>query len=96
MIKHNPNLVGDGNWPFEMAKPVKNESIVVPPPPTAQDAADVAGLPSYQMKSSPRGIGLIINNKKFSCGLPERNGTDKDAASLQQLFTYLGFYTNFN
>lgn len=92
-IKDNPKLTGDGKWPFESAKPVENESIVVPDPPS-EDLTDARGLPSYQMTSKPRGIGLIINNKIFTCGMKNREGTDKDAAALQRLFTHLGFYTN--
>jgi len=92
-IKDNPSLVGDGKWPFEQAKPVENESNVVPDPPS-QDLIDFRGLPSYKMTSKPRGIGLIINNKIFTCGMKNREGTDKDAAALQRLFTHLGFYTN--
>ena len=46
------------------------------------------------MKSNPRGLGIIVNNKFFTCDMPDREGTDKDATALQQLFTHLGFYTN--
>ena len=55
---------------------------------------DLIDLPSYQMKSYPRGLGIIVNNKIFTCGMKNREGTDKDAAALQRLFTHLGFYTN--
>jgi len=92
-IRDDPSLVGDGKWPFESAKPVENESNVVPDPPS-QDLIDACGLPSYMMTSKPRGIGLIINNKIFTRGIKNREGTDKDATALQRLFTYLGFYTN--
>ena len=46
------------------------------------------------MKSTPRGIGLIINNKVFTFDLlKNRQGTDKDMAALQRLFAHLGFCT---
>ena len=64
-----------------------------PPENTSHgDAYDF--LNSYQMKSNPRGLGIIVNNKIFTCGMPNREGTDKGATSLQRLFTHLGFYTN--
>lgn len=44
--------------------------------------------------SNLRGIGIIINNKDFTCGMKERIGTDRDAKALTRLFIYLGFYTN--
>ena len=60
-----------------------------------KDHGDAYDFPnSYQMKSNPRGIGIIVNNKIFTCGMKNREGTDKDATALQQLFTHLGFYTN--
>ena len=61
------------------------------PPP---DATDADGLPIYKMKENPWGIAIIINNRNFTCGPPERIGTDKDAEALVQLFTYLRFFTN--
>ena len=90
-IKHNPSLIGDGKWPHEQVKPGGNETVEVP---AAEDIVDAKGLPCYRMKSSPQGIAVIINNKTFTCSLPNRNGTDKDADALERLFTYLGFYTN--
>ncbi len=39
-------------------------------------------------------IGIVINNKHFTCGMKDRVGTDRDADSLTKLFTHLGFYTN--
>ena len=88
-IKHNPSLIGDGKWP--PAKPVGTETAQVP---AAEEVTDANGLPCYRMKSSPQGIAVIINNKTFTRILGDRNGTDKDAAALEKLFTYLGFYTN--
>lgn len=93
-IKDDPSLVGDGSWPFEMAKPVGNETFEVPDPPSSDDLTDAHSLPSYQMKSQPRGLGIIVNNKVFTCGMKNREGTDKDATALQRLFTHLGFHTN--
>ena len=45
------------------------------------------------MSSKPRGMAIIINNRKFTCGMKERVGTDKDAENLHQLFHWLGFTT---
>ena len=39
-------------------------------------------------------LGLIINNKHFTCNMKDRVGTDRDADSLVRLFLYLGFYAN--
>ena len=90
-IKHNPDLMGGGKWPFEPPKPVRNEREA--PSPSAVDVKDVNGLPCYQMNSYPQGIGVIINNKEFCGNLCNREGTDIDAAALERLFTHLGFYT---
>ena len=46
------------------------------------------------MNARPRGVGIVINNRNFTCGMKDRVGTDKDADSLVRLFKYLGFYTN--
>ena len=42
------------------------------------------------MKSRPRGIALIINNKNFKTML-QRRGTDIDCRNLENIFTQLGF-----
>ena len=44
---------------------------------------------AYKMKSSPRGIALIISNIEFAsgCGLDYRAGADVDETSLQELFS---------
>ena len=46
------------------------------------------------MKSYPKGIGMIINDKTFHGRLPDRprEGTDVDAAALERLLTF-NFYT---
>ena len=92
-IKHNPYLVGDRKWPhaLEPPKPVGNERVDLSS--SAVDVTGVNGLPCYQMKSYPQGVGVIINNKKFHGHLNNREGTDIDAAALLRLFTHLGFYT---
>ena len=36
---------------------------------------------------------MIINNKRFPSALGDREGTEVDAAALQELFKYLGFDT---
>ena len=61
------------------------------PPPEGVD-----NIPKlvYKMNARPRGVGIVINNRNFTCGMKDRVGTDKDADSLVRLFKYLGFYTN--
>ena len=76
-------------------KPAEHEDqLQVSSLPLAEDHINAHDLLSYQMKSSPRGYGIIVNNKIFTCGFKNREGTDKDATALQQLFTHLGFSTN--
>lgn len=45
---------------------------------------------SYSVNSNPRGICLILNNINFEDGR-ERCGTDKDAESLAEVFSWLNF-----
>uniref|UniRef100_G3PHA3 Caspase-8 n=1 Tax=Gasterosteus aculeatus TaxID=69293 RepID=G3PHA3_GASAC len=42
----------------------------------------------YELNSQPSGLCVIINNKNFS---KPRRGSDKDAESLGEVFTWLGF-----
>ncbi|XP_043989171.1 caspase-8-like isoform X1 [Gambusia affinis] len=44
----------------------------------------------YELKSEPVGLCLIINNENFY-SLKQRRGTDKDAESLAEVFSWLGF-----
>ncbi|KAM4552594.1 caspase-3-like [Odontesthes bonariensis] len=44
----------------------------------------------YELKSQPVGLCLIINNENFMDNTP-RNGTEKDAQSLAEVFGWLGF-----
>ncbi|XP_030843308.1 caspase-like [Strongylocentrotus purpuratus] len=44
----------------------------------------------YRMKSRPRGIALIINNKNFET-MEVRAGTDVDCRNLENVFKQLGF-----
>ncbi|XP_030842855.1 caspase-7 [Strongylocentrotus purpuratus] len=44
----------------------------------------------YRMKSRPRGIALIINNKNFKT-MKKRAGTDVDCRNLENVFKQLGF-----
>ncbi|XP_030843309.1 caspase-2 [Strongylocentrotus purpuratus] len=44
----------------------------------------------YKMKSRPRGMALIINNKNFNT-MKERTGTDVDCRNLENVFKQLGF-----
>ena len=48
--------------------------------------------PTYSMKSSPRGICVIINNEKFNA-LQPRFGAAVDVHNLENLFHYLSFDT---
>ena len=47
--------------------------------------------PTYPMKSNPRGLAIIINNKVFHGRMKKREGTDLDAENLYSLFQWLGF-----
>lgn len=44
----------------------------------------------YPVNSNPRGICLILNNINFE-GAKARHGTEKDADSLAEVFSWLGF-----
>ncbi|KAM4727900.1 caspase-3-like isoform 1-T2 [Anableps anableps] len=44
----------------------------------------------YEIQSQPVGFCLIINNENFQ-SLKQRSGTNKDADSLAEVFTWLGF-----
>ncbi|KAM9322161.1 caspase-8-like isoform 1-T5 [Pholidichthys leucotaenia] len=44
----------------------------------------------YPLKSQPVGLCLIINNERFSDGT-ERTGTNKDAETLAEMFSWLRF-----
>uniref|UniRef100_A0A3B4TLE9 Caspase-8 n=1 Tax=Seriola dumerili TaxID=41447 RepID=A0A3B4TLE9_SERDU len=44
----------------------------------------------YQLNSQPVGLCLIINNENFTDGT-KRSGTNKDAESLAEVFSWLGF-----
>ncbi|KAM8727072.1 caspase-3-like isoform 1-T5 [Acanthopagrus schlegelii] len=47
----------------------------------------------YQLNSRPTGLCVIINNENFrdSVFLKQRRGTDQDAQSLAEVFSWLGF-----
>ncbi|XP_065654011.1 CARD-caspase isoform X6 [Hydra vulgaris] len=49
----------------------------------------------YAMNTNPRGLFILVNNKKFlpSSGMHEytRNGTDEDAKCMKELFEELGY-----
>lgn len=51
---------------------------------------DSPGVAYYEMTKNPRGICVIINNKKFH-GMLSREGTDIDEAKLASTFKKLGF-----
>jgi len=59
----------------------------------AREVGRFADEPEYRMNHSRRGVALLINNKHFDSrqGMPARDGTDKDAASLESTLNKLGF-----
>nr|XP_040027796.1 caspase-8-like [Gasterosteus aculeatus aculeatus] len=67
--------------------PVQDTSVGhsdVRPPPSKKLKKDER----YELNSQPSGLCVIINNKNFS---KPRRGSDKDAESLGEVFTWLGF-----
>ena len=76
-----------------MTNQSSNHAASPPSSTSSEDFTDACVFMSYQMKSYPRGICIIINNKVFR-NMNEREGTDADATALQQLFTHFGFYTS--
>lgn len=74
----------------EIREPMENLKITEVNPISKARFADE---PEYRMTHSKRGIGLIINNKRFDprLDMPLREGTDKDAASLESTLSMLGF-----
>ena len=48
------------------------------------------GAGKYEMKATPHGIAVIINNEEFAT-LSSREGTDIDEKNLIQTFRYLGY-----
>lgn len=66
----------DPNWPL----PEFTDDAYKP-----SEATD-DGLESYCMKSQPRGVAVIINNKNFTGKMKRREGTDLDAENLFRLF----------
>ena len=66
--------------------------LTIPPPPAEEVDAPTIKT-AYKMESKPRGVAIIINNRNFTCGMKDRDGTNRDAESLSKLFPYLGFCT---
>ncbi|XP_022090365.1 caspase-3-like [Acanthaster planci] len=82
-----PKVIWPGNSP---ALVTGMEMPASPIPPANQDASDIDNV--YQMKSKPRGIAIIINNKHFRT-MNTRKGTDIDGKNLNYVFEKLGFTT---
>lgn len=69
--------------------------------PMEEDAMSME-LPTYRMDASPKGICVIINNRNFNVApndpgskeMPERRGTDVDAANLRETFSTLDFHVH--
>ena len=70
----------------EWSLPVFTEDSVVT---QVEDVDD--SIEQYRMKSSPRGLALIINNKVFSGRMKKREGTDLDVDGLTNLFHWLDY-----
>lgn len=66
--------------------PVFTEGSVV----TQEEGVDDS-IEQYRMKSSPRGLAVIINNKVFTGKMKKREGTDLDADGLVNLFRWLSY-----
>uniref|UniRef100_A0A3Q4M651 Caspase-8 n=1 Tax=Neolamprologus brichardi TaxID=32507 RepID=A0A3Q4M651_NEOBR len=45
----------------------------------------------YKLTHIPRGWCVVFNNEKFTGGLNNRSGTQKDADTLTEVFTHFGF-----
>ena len=91
-VQESGKLLGDGSFPFPVAGQPSHPVTIPPPPAEGVDAPTIKT--AYKMENKPRGVAIIINNRNFTCGMKDRQGTDKDAESLSKLFPHLGFYTN--
>ncbi|XP_037642654.1 caspase-8-like isoform X1 [Sebastes umbrosus] len=72
-----------------LPRPVQVSSVHesdVLPPGSKRQKEDM----QYELNSQPTGLCVIINNMNFKDGTA-RNGTDKDAQSLTDVFSWLGF-----
>lgn len=71
----------------------------VPQPTPMEEDTISMELPVYPVTHSPKGICIIINNRVFNVSpndpaskeMPERRGTEVDAANLRDTFTTLDF-----
>ncbi|KAK3104537.1 hypothetical protein FSP39_004519 [Pinctada imbricata] len=57
--------------------------------PSSSSQSNGKEIHSYRMNSNPRGLALIINNKKFK-DMQERLGTEKDGDRLKVMFHTMG------
>jgi hypothetical protein len=73
-------------WPDN--KPALLTDVVMTQAPVGDDDMDQENV--YQMKSKPRGVAVVINNKHFRT-MNTRKGTDIDGKNLQHIFEKLGF-----
>lgn len=98
---NSPTVLTSNAKTFTINKPILNEQIEVskyshtriPQPPQPQAMGRFADEPEYRMNHAKRGYALIINNKIFDQKLDMgiREGTDRDAASLESSLIKLGF-----
>ncbi|XP_072047320.1 caspase-3-like [Amphiura filiformis] len=67
--------------------------------PSELDIPVRGAIPCYQLTRNPRGLALIINNKRFAdtpvYDLDFREGSDEDACNLIQLFRSLNFKVHY-
>ncbi|KAK3589766.1 hypothetical protein CHS0354_021095 [Potamilus streckersoni] len=84
---------------FNYSVPHRGSQVVPSGAPIKHSQEQTELLERYKMDAEPRGICLIINNKKFfqeendprSRKLEDREGTDVDCEKLQNLFSKLHF-----
>lgn len=62
-------FLGNGDWPVPMATLSSGTELRSP-----VETTDFNPKLAYKMTSRPRGVGIIINNRHFTCGMKERIG----------------------
>uniref|UniRef100_A0A8P4GKR1 Caspase-8 n=1 Tax=Dicentrarchus labrax TaxID=13489 RepID=A0A8P4GKR1_DICLA len=58
--------------------------------PKPISVSSIPHIPEYQLNSQPTGLCVIINNQNFT-DMKQRSGTYRDAQSLAEVFSELGF-----
>ncbi|XP_077866408.1 caspase-2-like [Saccoglossus kowalevskii] len=80
--QNNVHPVWPGPGPGLITKPITPSA----PGKEVTDSDEV-----YRMKSKPRGLAFILNNKTFTNGMKKREGSDIDCRNLHHVFKQLGF-----